>query len=78
MVRMVVGVVVLLVAAFVLLNLGRRQAEALQGLAAAKAASGAAASAPPRGDAGLPQQMQQDVQRALQQGAAQRASDANP
>jgi len=71
MVRMVVGVLVLLAAAFVLLNLAKQQAEALRPAAAG-------ASAVPGPAAHLPQKMQQDVQKALQQGAAQRASDANP
>lgn len=72
MVRMVVGVVVLVAAAFVLLNLAKQQAEALRpsGNPAAASAPGSAAN--------LPQKIQQDVQKALQQGAAQRASDANP
>jgi hypothetical protein len=70
MVRMVVGVLVLLIGAFVLLNLGKQQAQALQPAAAGASAPGSAAN--------LPQKIQQDMQKALQQGAEQRASDANP
>lgn len=66
--RMVFGVIALLVVAFVLLNLGKRQAEALQ---PRPAASGAAAGSA----ANLPQQVQQDVQQALEQGLQQRASE---
>lgn len=71
MVRMVVGVVVLLLAAFVLLNLGKKQAEALR-----PAAAGASV---PGGSAGdLPQKYKQDIQKAMQQGTDQRASEPAP
>ena len=70
--RMVVGVVVLLLAAFVLLNLGKKQAEALK-----PSARGASASVPGSAE-NLPQKYQQDVQKALQQGMEQRASEPAP
>jgi hypothetical protein len=68
MVRMVVGVVVLLLAAFVLLNLGKKQAEALR-------PAGAGASAPGGAADNLPEKYQQDFQKAMQQGMDQRASE---
>jgi hypothetical protein len=71
MVRMVVGVGVLLLAAFVLLNLGRKQAEALRPPAAAASVPGGSA-------ADLPQRYKQDFQKAMQQGMDQRASEAAP
>jgi len=67
MVRMVVGVVVLLLAAFVLLNLGKQQAEALKPAAAGASAPGSADN--------LPQKYKQDFQKAMQQGMDQRASE---
>lgn len=70
MMRMVVGVVVLLLAAFVLLNLGKKQAEALR--PAASAASG------PGSPENLPEKYKQDFQKAMQQGAEQRASEPAP
>lgn len=70
MVRMVVGVVVLLLAAFVLLNLGKKQAEALR-----PAASGASV---PGSVENLPQKYKQDVEQALQRGMEQRASEPAP
>jgi hypothetical protein len=70
MMRMVVGVVVLLLAAFVLLNLGRKQAEALR-----PAASGASAPGSPEN---LPGKYKQDFQKAMQQGAGLRASESAP
>jgi hypothetical protein len=67
--RMIFSVAALLVVAFVLLNLGKKQAEALRPAAAGKAASG------PPDATNLPQKYQQDVQKALQQGMQQRASE---
>ena len=70
MMRMVVGVVVLLLAAFVLLNLGKKQAEALRPAVPAASAPGSPAN--------LPEKYKQDFQKAMQQGVDQRASDAAP
>jgi hypothetical protein len=70
MMRMVVGVVVLLLAAFVLLNLGKKQAEALKPSARGASVPGSAEN--------LPQKYQQDVQKALQHGMEQRASEPAP
>lgn len=67
--RLVAGLIGVLLVAFIVLSLGRRQ---VQAHAPAPAASGAAAAA------NLPQQVQQDVQKALDQGMRQRASDAAP
>ena len=67
--RMVVGVVVLLLAAFVLLNLGKKQAEALRPASAASA---------PGSPENLPEKYKQDFQKAMQQGVDQRASDSAP
>ena len=67
MVRMVVGVVVLLLAAFVLLNLGKQQAEALKPAAGGASVPGSAGN--------LPQKYKQDFQKAMQQGMDQRASE---
>ncbi len=72
MVRMVVGVVVLLLAAFVLLNLGKKQAEALRPVAPGASASGSGSVE------NLPEKYKQDVQKALQQGMEQRASEPAP
>lgn len=70
MMRMVVGVVVLLLAAFVLLNLGKKQAEALRPAASAASAPGSPEN--------LPEKYKRDFQKAMQQGAEQRASEPAP
>ena len=70
MMRMVGGVVVLLLAAFVLLNLGKKQAEALRPAASAASASGSPEN--------LPEKYKQDFQKAMQQGAGLRASESAP
>jgi hypothetical protein len=70
MVRMVVGVAVLLLAAFVLLNLGKKQAEALRPASAGASVPGSAAN--------LPEKYKQDFQKAMQQGMEQRASEPAP
>ena len=70
MVRLVVGVAVLLLAAFVLLSLGKKQAEALRSAPGAASVPGSADN--------LPQKYQKDVQKALQQGMEQRASESTP
>ena len=71
--RLAFSVVGLLVVAYLVMNMAKRQAEVLVPRASASAASAAAASAAKP----LPQQIQQDVQKLLEQGA-QRASEVAP
>jgi hypothetical protein len=71
MVRMAVGVVVLLLAAFVLLNLGKKQAEALRPAAAGASLPGGSAANPP-------EKYKQDFQKAMQQRMEQRSSEPAP
>ncbi|NRF70078.1 hypothetical protein HLB44_24025 [Aquincola sp. S2] len=68
MMRMVFSVVALLVVVFVMLKLGKDQTAALKSTAG-PAASGAG------GAQALPEKYKQDVQRALEQGMQQRASE---
>lgn len=67
--RMIFSVAALLVVAFVLLQLGKKQAEALRPTAPGAAASG------PAGATNLPQKYKQDVQKAFEQGMQRRASE---
>jgi hypothetical protein len=74
--RLALSVVGLLVVGYLVLNMAKRQAQVLvprSAAAAASAASAAGASAPHA----LPQQVQQDVQKLLEQGA-RRASEVAP
>lgn len=71
--RLAFTVIGLLVAGYLVLNLAKKQAQVLVPRAAASAASAASAANPPA--ANLPQQVQQDVQKMLDQGAL-RASEA--
>jgi hypothetical protein len=70
MMRMVVGVVVLLLAAFVLLNLGKKQVEAVRPAASAASAPGSPEN--------LPEKYKHDFQKAMQQGVDRRASEPAP
>lgn len=72
--RLAFSVIGLLIVAYVVMNLAKRQAEVLVPRAASAAASSASAVPVPEQ---LPQQVQQDVQKLLEQGA-QRASEAAP
>lgn len=74
MVRMVIGVVVLLLAAFVLLNLGKKQAEALRPAAPGASVSGSGSGS----EENLPEKYRQDFQKAMQQGMDRRASEPAP
>jgi hypothetical protein len=71
--RLALSVAGLLVVAYLVMNMAKRQAEVLVPRASPSAASAAAASA----SKPVPHQVQQDVQKLLDQGA-QRASEAAP
>ena len=78
MVRLVFSVLGLLVVVLIVGSLARKQLQALAPAApgAAPAAQDGIASAPAPQHPQLPQQVGQEVQRALEQGAANRASEA--
>ncbi|MBI5257055.1 MAG: hypothetical protein HY855_11190 [Burkholderiales bacterium] len=71
--RLALSVIGLLLAAYVVLTLTRKQAEVLVARPPARAAS-ASDTAASTAATPMPRQVQQDVQKALEQGMQQRAS----
>jgi hypothetical protein len=76
--RLMFSLVALLLVAALAMYIAKKQLQAVNMLGPAATASGASGSPAGLPAQPLPQQVQQEVQRALEQGAAARASAAEP